>query len=271
MPTRPPAAPDTAVPAPPAVLALAAAPASAAVAGRPRLAPHAALIGTVPFVIVVVATPARAWPVLAGAGSLVGLAAIAARIPARRILGRLWVALPFVLFAALLPFVASGPHIEWGPLTLSEAGLVGGALLLARVVIAVLAAVVLTEVATPLGIVEGLEQLRFPRQLTGILTFMVRFGAVVVEASRRSATARLARGDRRGAPGRLAATAAGAGTLFVRSYERGERVERAMLARGFTGELPRAGRHRATAAEWAIALAPAAVLGLALAGTAALA
>jgi cobalt/nickel transport system permease protein len=32
--------------------------------------------------------------------------------------------------------------------------------------------------------------------------------------------------------------ASSAGALFVRSYERGERVHAAMLARGFTGEMP---------------------------------
>jgi cobalt/nickel transport system permease protein len=46
-----------------------------------------------------------------------------------------------------------------------------------------------------------------------------------------------------------------AGTLFVRCYERGERVHLAMLARGYTGAMP--GRTTASAAprSWAAASA----------------
>jgi cobalt/nickel transport system permease protein len=44
--------------------------------------------------------------------------------------------------------------------------------------------------------------------------------------------------------------ASSAGALFVRSYERGERVHAAMLARGFTGEMPMLERSPATASQW---------------------
>jgi len=38
--------------------------------------------------------------------------------------------------------------------------------------------------------------------------------------------------------------------LFVRSYERGERVHQAMLARGYTGTMPTLDRRPATAVDW---------------------
>ena len=44
--------------------------------------------------------------------------------------------------------------------------------------------------------------------------------------------------------------AASAGTLFVRSYERGERVYLAMLARGYDGTMPALAGRRAPAAGW---------------------
>jgi cobalt/nickel transport system permease protein len=51
--------------------------------------------------------------------------------------------------------------------------------------------------------------------------------------------------------------AASAGTLFIRAFERGERIHVAMLSRGFTGELPRAAQDQATRRDWALAsLAP---------------
>jgi cobalt/nickel transport system permease protein len=46
------------------------------------------------------------------------------------------------------------------------------------------------------------------------------------------------------------ALASSAGTLFIRSFERGERIHVAMLSRGFTGELPAAQRDDAGAREW---------------------
>jgi cobalt/nickel transport system permease protein len=72
---------------------------------------------------------------------------------------------------------------------------------------------------------------------------------VVADDLRRMRIARASRGEV-GAGARLTAVAAGAGTLFVRSYERGERVHHAMLARGYTGRLPAAGGTAATPGQW---------------------
>ena len=58
--------------------------------------------------------------------------------------------------------------------------------------------------------------------------------------------------------------AASAGALFVRSYERGERIHQAMLARGFTGSMPDLDDRHATAGDWLAALAPAALATIAL-------
>jgi cobalt/nickel transport system permease protein len=41
--------------------------------------------------------------------------------------------------------------------------------------------------------------------------------------------------------------------MFVRSYERGERVHAAMLSRGYTGTMPNLNRRRASRRDWMIA------------------
>ena len=51
--------------------------------------------------------------------------------------------------------------------------------------------------------------------------------------------ARLSRGDSPRTLHQAGAIATSVGTLFLRSYERGERIHHAMLARGYTGRLPR--------------------------------
>ena len=55
------------------------------------------------------------------------------------------------------------------------------------------------------------------------------------------------------------ALASSTGALFIRSYERGERVHLAMVSRGWNGRLPVTAALAATPAQWALALAPAAV------------
>jgi cobalt/nickel transport system permease protein len=47
--------------------------------------------------------------------------------------------------------------------------------------------------------------------------------------------------------------AASAGALFIRSYERGERVHLAMLSRGYAGRLPVLAREETGALDWASA------------------
>jgi cobalt/nickel transport system permease protein len=54
--------------------------------------------------------------------------------------------------------------------------------------------------------------------------------------------------------GQARALATAGGALFIRSYERGERVYQAMLARGFSGSMPLLGREKATAGDWGVAL-----------------
>jgi cobalt/nickel transport system permease protein len=65
----------------------------------------------------------------------------------------------------------------------------------------------------------------------------------------------------------VGATARGIGALFVRSYERGERVHLAMVSRGWTGTMPDRGG-AAAPATWLAGLVPAlltaCVLGAAL-------
>ena len=75
---------------------------------------------------------------------------------------------------------------------------------------------------------------------------MIRYADVVGgELQPDAGGPRVPRVPRRGGLGALRVLGAAAGSLFVRSYERGERVHLAMLSRGYAGRLPgRAGRRR---------------------------
>ena len=88
-------------------------------------------------------------------------------------------------------------------------------------------------------IVVGLDRLRCPAVLTQIATFMLRYLDVLSGEARRMRVARVSRAMT--ALWQLG-FAAGVGALFVRAFERGERVYLAMVSRGYTGHMPAAWR-----------------------------
>lgn len=234
-----------------------------------RLPAQTKVVAVVLVVLAVVLTPAGAWAVLGAQAALVVAVAGLAQLPVGLVLRRMSVELPFVVFALLMPFVATGPTTQLGPVTVSQAGLLGGATLLVKATVGVLAAVVLAATTEARALLAGLERLRLPAVLVAILSFMLRYVVVIAEELRRTHVAREARGGG-GARDRLAAVAGGVGTRFVRTYERGERVQQAMLARGYTGRMPAFAGGGATVGQWAVALslpvAALAVLAAAAAG-----
>jgi cobalt/nickel transport system permease protein len=102
-----------------------------------------------------------------------------------------------------------------------------------------------------------------PGALVQILSFMVRYLGVVGDEMGRMRVARESRGFTARSVRAWPVLAASTGTLFLRSYERGERVHLAMVARGYTGAMPETYPLRARPAEWATALAPAGAVVLA--------
>ena len=68
--------------------------------------------------------------------------------------------------------------------------------------------------------------------------FMIRYLDVVTDELRRMQVARESRGFSARDPRHWPVLARSLGALFIRSYERGERVHLAMLSRGYTGKMP---------------------------------
>ncbi len=235
-----------------------------------RLPAHPKLVAAVAFVVVVVATPSGRWVAFAGYLVLIAGVLALARVPAPVVLRRMVVELPFVAFALLLPVVAAGPRVDVLGVSLSSAGIVGGATLLLKATLGVVAGITLAATTSARDLLAGLDRLRVPRQLVSIAGFMVRYATVVTGDLQRMRIARTARGFTGGQVGHLKIEAAGVGSLFVRSYERGERVHRAMLARGYTGRMPALAGPSARPVQWlACAALPvaAAVVGISAVAT----
>ena len=222
-----------------------------------RLEAHVKLVAVLGFALVVVATPVRAsWAPAVYAAQLVVVLAAAAVAGVRpgRLARGLVVEIPFVAFALLLPVVSRGPRVDVLGLSLSADGLAVGGGLLAKATLSVLAATVLAATTEPRALLRGLERLRMPALLVQILSFMIRYADVVAAELRRMRTARESRGFRGRHLGALRVLGPTAGALFIRSFERGERVHLAMLSRGYAGRLPAAAAAPVPASHWAAAL-----------------
>ncbi len=219
------------------------------------MAPEAKIAALAGFVLVVVCTPVQQiWAFLAYAALVLSCARVA-QLPARVILPRMAVELPFVLFAVLMPFFGPPPTTTVLGLHLSVAGLWAAWGILAKATLGVLGAVVLAATTPARDLIAGLRALRVPAPLVQIASFMLRYLHVVGDEQRRMAIARESRGFEATGPRAWPVLAQSAGALFIRSYERGERVHLAMLSRGYDGALPVLDDRAASRRDWALAAA----------------
>ncbi len=203
-----------------------------------RAPAHLKLLLLLAFMLVVVATP-RGWYAAFAleAALLLGVVALS-RVPLGYLAPRMIIEVPFAIFAVLVPFISYGPRIEvWG-LTVSEPGLYAGIALLVKGTIGVLASLTLAATTEPQAILRGLQRLRMPDLIVQIMGFMVRYLDVVTAELGRMMVAMRSRGCDPRSPRHWPTLARAMGALFIRSYERGERVHLAMLSRGYEGRLP---------------------------------
>lgn len=200
-----------------------------------RAPAHLKVAGLLGFMLLVVATPREWYPVFGGYLALVLLVIAASEVPFSYIGRRMVIELPFVVFALLMPFVATGPRVDILGLSLSESGLLAGWGLLAKGTLGVMGSLTLAATTEPHSLLRGLERLRVPVQIVQIMGFMVRYLDVVTDEMRRMRIARESRGFTGRGVRAWPVHARAAGALFIRSYERGERVHLAMLSRGYDG------------------------------------
>jgi cobalt/nickel transport system permease protein len=197
------------------------------------LPPEGKVVAAVATAVAVVATPPTAVWAFAVQAALLLVVARTARVPLRTWLRRLTVELPFLLFALALPVLGTGPRVAVGPLSLSESGLLAAWALLVKGTLGVATSALLVATTTPSDLVRALERLRLPRVLVSIANFLLRYLEVLAADLARMRIARASRGDDPRWLWQVGGIARTAGALFVRSFERGERVLVAMLSRGY--------------------------------------
>lgn len=220
-----------------------------------RIDPLVKLCATLLTILAVSTLPSDAgWRYAAVLAALLGLWGIV-RLPARYLLRRLMAATPFIAMAAAMPLVST---------------VADGALLALAVLCKAYSAILLLSMltaSTPIEeIVQSLRRLGAPRSLALVAILMHRYLFVLLEEWRRVARARECRTGGRLATGRARLWANQAAMVFVRGWERADRVAQAMAARGFRGDLRRLRRPRPGPRDLALGLVlPLAVLALRIA------
>lgn len=231
------------------------------------LPPHTKLVAVLCFVVVVVSTPREAMWAFAVYALLLAAVAGAARVPPGFLLKRMAIEIPFVAFAFLMPFVVPGEQTTVLGVSLSVPGLWDAWNVLAKGTLGVAASVLLAATTELRALLLGLQRLKLPPLLVQIASFMIRYGDVITDEMRRMSVARRSRGFEARGVRHWGVLAKSAGALFIRSYERGERVHLAMVSRGYAGTMPLIDQSTATRAQWGRAAAlPVSALAVCLLG-----
>lgn len=109
--------------------------------------------------------------------------------------------------------------------------------LIIRGLLSMQALLILIRTAGFIGVVRSMERLGVPKFLTTQLLMVFRYIKVLIEEGYEMKRARDSRSfGRRNLP--ISLWGVLVGQLFIRSVDRAERVHRAMLSRGFSGEIP---------------------------------
>lgn len=202
------------------------------------MAPHHKIAAMAASILAIVVTPREQFWAFGAYGLIVLVLLGVGEIPIGFYLRRVVVEAPFVAFAVLLPFFGGGERVDLVGLDVSLEGLWAAWNILAKATLGVSLSIVLAATTEIPDILRGLDRLRVPRLITAIAGFMVRYLDVLASELSRARVAMTARGHDPRFFWQARPLAVSAGALFVRSFERGERIHHAMLARGFDGVMP---------------------------------
>ncbi len=215
-----------------------------------RLDVRAKAVAALFFVLIVVTTPPQHLLAFVMYGGLLVWTAALARVPIAFIAVRAAMVLPFSALVALgLPFLGGGETAVVLGVHLSIKGLwvLAGAAMKSTLGVAALVLLVST---TPFAnLLAGLRSLGAPALLVDLLSLTYRYLFVLIGEAMRLRRAAAARGYRPQWLPQAAIVGRLAGNLFVRSYERAERIYGAMRLRGYSGRVPAGALSRFCAAD----------------------
>ncbi|NOT06062.1 MAG: cobalt ECF transporter T component CbiQ [Anaerolineales bacterium] len=230
-----------------------------------RLDPRIKVVVVIAFILSNALLPDGAWTAFGLAWLFLFLANALSDLGLGYTFKRSFIALPFALVAVTVLFSIPGKplsqfHFMMWEFTVTDAGLLRFVSIVIRSWLSVQAAILLVAVTRFPDLIHAFEHLRVPAILTTIIAFLYRYLFVLMDEVMRLLRARQSRsaaatGQRSGGGVLWRARVSGhmAGQLFLRSYERSDRIYNAMLARGYVGQLLTLNPHELHGRDWAYA------------------
>lgn len=221
-----------------------------------RLDARVKFVTVILFILFVVLNPDDNFISLFAFGILILSLILLSKVPLRYILGRLLTILPFILVIAIfIPFANKGEILKTFSIGNYEFAIRDKSLLIFLNIIlkALLAslAVILLSTATKFShLLKALERLEVPKIIIMILSFMYRYLFVLIDEILKTKRAKTSRTIYIKRWHNMKSLANIIGTLFIRAYERAERVYMALCARGFEGEIKTMERLQLKAADF---------------------
>jgi cobalt/nickel transport system permease protein len=205
------------------------------------------LILALAYILALSLLPAGRWPIYVLLLALIVSAALVSGLGIAFAAKRALLAILFILAALPLLFTTAGAPLLSGQLgawqwTLTAEGLVRFTSIALKAWLSLQAAILLSATTEFPELLMAMRAIRIPQLLVAIVGLMWRYLFILADEAMRLLRAREARSAAHaGGGGSLSwrARVAGhmAGSLFLRGYERSERVYGAMLARGYDGEI----------------------------------
>lgn len=215
-----------------------------------RLDPRAKIIATLLFVIAVVSYPKHEVSALLPLAFYPMMLMMVGEVPARYVARKLLVLCPFALMIGIFnPLLDRQPMIEAMGIAISG-GWLSFASIMLKFALTTSAALLLIATTPFPAICEALDRLFVPRLFVMQLMFVYRYIFVLIEEAMRMVRARRLRGFR-GEGLAMSEFTSLAGVLFIRTYERAERVYQAMLARNYSGAMSTLRELSMSASDWA--------------------
>lgn len=216
-----------------------------------QLDPRVKLVITIAFIFTTALVPVGSWPVYILLLAIIISAIMLSDLGIGYVWRRAALALPFVLAAFPIIFTAPRPSLAQIPvgswtITISAAGVERFISIALKSWISVQAAIVLAA-STPFpDLLVAMRAIHIPRLLVSTFSLMWRYLFILADEALRLNRARAARSGGTDTPGmktggsiswRARVTGGMAGNLFLRAFERSDRIYMAMLSRGYDGEI----------------------------------
>jgi cobalt/nickel transport system permease protein len=241
-----------------------------------RLDPRIKLVLAAVFILTNTLMPVGAWPIYILLFALILSVEVVSELGVGFVLKQSLLALPFVLAALPLILTIPGKTIFSFPvgswvIHASYPGLVRFISIAIKSWLSVQAAIVLAASTSFPDLLVAMRALHVPQLLVSIFGLMWRYLFVLVDEATRLLRARASRSGQsdllRARPGgsiswRARVTGGMAGSLFLRAFERSDRIYMAMVSRGYDGEVRSLPQSAIQPTQWAILIVSLSLLGV---------